>query len=145
MPPYALGDVQAPFSYFDGRTRRSESQGNTYGPHKDHMPGESPIQNFNREHAYPDPMRRELLKGYCAGVTFMDQQLGKVLDSLTVHGLDESTTIVFFSDHGFAMGERGQWGKRSLFEVTNVLTQRQNPRSLMMYKTNASRVMLGCL
>jgi arylsulfatase A-like enzyme len=40
----------------------------------------------------------------------------KVLDTLKTSGLDESTTVVFFSDHGFSLGERGQWGKRSLFE-----------------------------
>jgi len=69
-----------------------------------------------KEHPYPDPMRHELLKGYCAGVTFMDSQLGKVLDTLKSTGLEESTVVVFFSDHGFSLGERGAWGKRSLFE-----------------------------
>ena len=118
MPNYALGDVQAPFSYFQkphGKGR-GESHGQTYGPHLLNNPKLSPLTNFMKEHPYPDPMRRELLKGYMAGVTFMDSQLGKVLDTLSATGLEESTVVCFFSDHGFAMGERGQWGKRSLFE-----------------------------
>ena len=118
MPNYALGDVQAPFSYFQkphGKGR-GESHGQTYGPHLLTKPELSPLTNFMKEHPYPDPMRRELLKGYMAGVTFMDSQLGKVLDTLSATGLEESTVVCFFSDHGFAMGERGQWGKRSLFE-----------------------------
>lgn len=41
----------------------------------------------------------------------------QVLTSLRQHGLEQSTIVVFFSDHGFTLGERGQWGKRSLFEV----------------------------
>ena len=64
MPPYALGDVQAPFSYFDkhpGRGR-SEQHGRTYGPHLELAPGKSPVENYLMEHPYPDPMRQELLK-----------------------------------------------------------------------------------
>ena len=61
-------------------------------------------------------MRLELLRGYCASVSFMDQQIGKVLDALDEEGLRDSTVVLFFSDHGFALGERGAWGKRSLFE-----------------------------
>lgn len=118
MPPYALGDVQAPFSYFDKSNSDGggESLGRTYGPHLWNDPKLSPLTNFMKEHPYPDPMRRELLKGYMAGVTYMDSQLGKVLDKLSATGLEESTVVCFFSDHGFALGERGQWGKRSLFE-----------------------------
>jgi arylsulfatase A-like enzyme len=46
----------------------------------------------------------------------MDKQLGKVLDQLRDTGLEESTLGVFCSDHGYDLGERGQWGKRNLFE-----------------------------
>ena len=39
-----------------------------------------------------------------------------MLDALDAEELSASTVVVFFSDHGFALGERGAWGKRSLFE-----------------------------
>ena len=63
-----------------------------------------------------EPTAALAAQGYCAGVTFMDSQLDRVLTQLSASGLEESTVVVFFSDHGFALGERGQWGKRSLFE-----------------------------
>jgi hypothetical protein len=118
MPPYALGDVQAPFSYFNKSASKGGGglPGRKYGPHMWNDPQFSPLTNFMKEHPYPDPMRQELLKGYMAGVTYMDSQLGKVLDKLAETGLEDSTVVCFFSDHGFALGERGQWGKRSLFE-----------------------------
>jgi iduronate 2-sulfatase len=62
-------------------------------------------------------MRSEIHRGYSTGVSYMDKQLGTVLDRLRSTGLDESTIVVFMSDHGYDLGERGQWGKRNLFEV----------------------------
>ena len=47
---------------------------------------------------------------------FLSRLALQVLDVLSSTGLEASTTVIFFSDHGFALGERGQWGKRSLFE-----------------------------
>jgi hypothetical protein len=81
MPAYAIGDVQSPFSYFtrEKGSSNSERHGQTYGPHEYWLPNLSTKENKEKEHEYPDRMRYELLKGYCAGVTFMDSQLGKVI------------------------------------------------------------------
>jgi iduronate 2-sulfatase len=59
---------------------------------------------------------REIRHGYMASITYMDAQIGKVLDELNRLGLAENTIIVFWSDHGFHMGEHSLWAKTSNFE-----------------------------
>jgi iduronate 2-sulfatase len=53
----------------------------------------------------------ELIKGYYTSVTFMDEQVGKVLSELKRLKLDKNTIVVLLSDHGFHLGEHGLWGK----------------------------------
>jgi uncharacterized sulfatase len=58
----------------------------------------------------------DCVRGYYASVSFIDDQVGKLLAAL--EGMDkiDSTIIVFFSDNGFLLGEHGQWQKEMLFE-----------------------------
>ena len=63
-----------------------------------------------------DDQRRDALQGYYASISFMDAQVGRVVDALDRLGLAESTIIVFTSDHGYHTGEHGLWQKQSLFE-----------------------------
>ena len=63
-----------------------------------------------------DPDRREILRAYYAAVTFMDAQVGRVLDQIDALGLTSNTYIVFTSDHGYHLGEHTMWQKLSLHE-----------------------------
>src|SRR5688572_23780858 len=63
-----------------------------------------------------DERRREVLQAYYASISFLDAQVGRVVDALDRLGLSSNTVIVFTSDHGYHMGEHGLYQKMSLFE-----------------------------
>ena len=64
-----------------------------------------------------DVLRREYMQAYHACITFVDTQIGLVLDALKENGRWENTIVVFTSDHGFHLGEHFLWGKVSLFDI----------------------------
>ncbi|MGH9161847.1 MAG: sulfatase [Vicinamibacteraceae bacterium] len=59
---------------------------------------------------------RHLRHGYYAAISFVDAQIGKVLDELDAQDLWDRTIVVLWSDHGFHIGEHGLWAKTSNFE-----------------------------
>ena len=64
----------------------------------------------------PDDLARQLKHGYYASVSFMDAQVGKVLDELDRLGLRENTIVVLWGDHGWKLGEHDAWCKHSCVE-----------------------------
>ena len=65
--------------------------------------------------------QKRMWAGYLATVTFMDEQVGRILRTLKELGLDQSTAVMFTSDHGYLLGEHHFWQKGNLREeVTRV-------------------------
>lgn len=68
----------------------------------------------------PDsPLGRQLLHGYYASVSFVDAQIGRVLDELERQQLNDSTIVVLWGDHGFHLGDHGYWTKHTNYEQAN--------------------------
>jgi uncharacterized sulfatase len=63
-----------------------------------------------------EKQRLEAMQAYYAAILFLDAQAGKLLAALKRSGQEERTTIVFWSDHGYGLGEHGQWMKQTVFE-----------------------------
>lgn len=59
---------------------------------------------------------REARRGYYASTSFMDEQVGRVLDGVRQMGLADNTIVVFWGDHGWSLGEHTHWQKMSLME-----------------------------
>lgn len=60
--------------------------------------------------------QRKTIAGYYASVSFMDEQVGRLLAALERLDLRKDTVVVFTSDHGFSLGEHDCWQKSTLFE-----------------------------
>ncbi len=60
----------------------------------------------------------ELIRAYAASTSYMDAQVGRVLQGLDALGLTESTVIAFCGDHGYNLGENGTWGKNLILETS---------------------------
>ncbi len=65
-----------------------------------------------------EDLARRLRHGYYAATSYMDAQVGLVLDALEKEGLAENTVIVLWGDHGWQLGEHGLWHKHTNFEVS---------------------------
>ena len=66
-----------------------------------------------------DPLKQQLIHGYYASTSFVDAQIGKVIDALDRLELDESTIVVLWGDHGFHLGDLGMWTKHTNYEQAN--------------------------
>jgi len=60
--------------------------------------------------------QRHLIHGYYAAMSYMDAQLGRVLDALDATGLAKNTIIVLWGDHGWHLGDHGMWCKHTNYE-----------------------------
>ena len=73
----------------------------------------------DREAEYSSELKRSLIHGYYASMSFVDAQIGKVVGELDRLGLAENTIIVLWGDHGFHLGDLGIWTKHTNYEQAN--------------------------
>ncbi len=60
--------------------------------------------------------QRQLLHGYYACVSYIDAQVGLLLDKLEEKNIADNTVVLLFGDHGYHLGDHNQWGKHTQFE-----------------------------
>jgi iduronate 2-sulfatase len=77
-----------------------------------------PVPEGNDAVFSPD-LKRRLIHGYYASASYVDAQIGKVIDELNRSGLTENTLIVLWGDHGFHLGDLGIWTKHTNYEQAN--------------------------
>jgi len=117
----------APKSYFDLYTPEEiallEPRERPVGA-ADHMYGWSEISSygaikgtlFTNDDAVTRRQARRMTHAYYACVSFIDAQIGRILDALDANGLSDSTAVVVWGDHGFHLGDHGRWAKHTQFE-----------------------------
>ncbi|SNZ00453.1 sulfatase [Flagellimonas pacifica] len=99
--PYPYEDISLPYN-FEGDW--------------DDIP-EKGINYVTSKNAQMDSIqKKKAIAAYYASVSYMDNQLGKVLTTLKEEGLEDDTVVIFTSDHGFHLGEHEFWMKVSLKE-----------------------------
>ncbi|VGO18651.1 sulfatase-like hydrolase/transferase [Pontiella sulfatireligans] len=76
-----------------------------------------PIKWWNFQDGIDDDNARQLIHSYYACVSFIDAQVGLLLDELERQGIMDKTIIVFWSDHGWHLGDHGNWGKATNYEL----------------------------
>lgn len=64
-----------------------------------------------------DAQTRELIHGYRAAVSYMDAQVGRLMKTLDETGLTKNTIIVLWGDHGYYLGDYGEWCKHTTYEI----------------------------
>ncbi len=70
----------------------------------------------NSRYGITPDLHKGLLEAYYASISYMDAQVGRVLDALDELGLAENTIVIFSSDHGYLLGEHHKFQKQHLFE-----------------------------
>lgn len=115
----------APQKYWDLYDRSTINLPENYYPPTDAPEGAVHNSGELRAYAGIHPKRpvdakmgRNLIHGYYACVSFIDAQIGRLMDALEEQGLKENTIICLWGDHGWQLGEHGMWNKHSCFETS---------------------------
>lgn len=119
----------APKKYWDMYQRDAlplaENQFTPAGSPAYAMHGDRELRNYDDCHDLPFPdeapwneaRQREMIHGYYASVSYVDAQVGRLLDALEKEGLAENTIIVLWGDHGWKLGEHNGWCKQTNYEI----------------------------
>ena len=112
----------APQAYFDAVDREAMVVPEPHDELLDGLPDPAAksIRSMKTQIGLPTELSKEIIQAYRATVSFVDAQVGRVLDRLRETGLDRNTLVVFLSDHGYHLGEHGHWQKQTLFDEGRV-------------------------
>jgi arylsulfatase A-like enzyme len=80
------------------------------------LPAQKSLTHFKVQNNLSDTLARCAIQAYYASISFVDAQVGRIMDALEANGLKDNTIVVFTSDHGYHMGEHGYYQKLTLFE-----------------------------
>ena len=89
------------------------------------LSGDIELRNYDDQHDLPLPAeaplsikrQQQLIHGYYASVSYIDAQIGRLLDALDSLGLSKNTIIVLWGDHGLKLGEHNSWAKQTNYEI----------------------------
>ena len=84
--------------------------------YKEGVPEAAFLSSKKEQENISDELRQQAIQAYHASTSFMDAQVGQLLDALDRLKLSDKTIVVFLSDHGYHLYEHGLWQKMSLFE-----------------------------
>ena len=73
-------------------------------------------KNIPQKGPLDDDLTRTLIHGYYAATSYMDAQLGRVLETLNSTGLAQNTIVVLWGDHGWHLGDHGMWCKHTNYQ-----------------------------
>jgi arylsulfatase A-like enzyme len=107
---YDEANIQLPPTYY-------RAEGTPKAIH--HNSGE--LRNYTgvpKDKVLPKDYAKKLIHGYYASVSYMDAQLGHVLDALEASGEADNTIIVFWGDHGWNLGDHAMWCKHTPFNTS---------------------------
>lgn len=71
------------------------------------------------QYVFPDSLTRKLIHGYYASMSYMDAQLGRIIDELERLDMIDNTIIILWGDHGWHLGDHGYWTKHTNYEEAN--------------------------
>lgn len=74
-------------------------------------------ESYDRFRAFTDRDRREFKRAYHACTSFVDAQVGRLLEVLDRRDLWNNTIVVMLGDHGYHLGEHGWWNKVTVFDI----------------------------
>ena len=113
----------APKKYWDiyeGRTFEIKDRSRPKGSPKLAFHNNQEIRGYRdvpKKGPIPSEKEQEIIRGYYACISYVDAQVGMILDELERLGLEENTIVVFWGDHGYHLGEQGSWCKSTNFEL----------------------------
>jgi iduronate 2-sulfatase len=114
--PKKYWDLYDPDEIATAENPHYPENGSEYGWHNS-----SELRNYTNipkdQKPLPIDMQKMLIHGYRACVSYVDAQVGRILDALEANGLSENTVVIFWGDHGWKLGEHGMWIKHTNFEI----------------------------